>query len=67
VLTIVGATPKVPTIPPTETGSALTFHDICACPNAMATIGSHERRMDPAGSELIGFQGSGSRSHSLTG
>ena len=30
VLTIVGATPKVPTIPPTETGSALTFHDICA-------------------------------------
>jgi hypothetical protein len=29
-------------MPPIETGSALMFHDICAWPIAIATIGSQE-------------------------
>ena len=37
--TTVGAVPNSALMPPTETGRALMFQDICACPSAIAAIG----------------------------
>ncbi len=42
-LMVVGGTPKSPTMPPSDTGSAVTLNDMRTCPRKGPTIGIQER------------------------
>ena len=50
---VVGGTPKLATMPDSETGSAATLKDISICPSAMAIIGTQDSRASAVAVLLI--------------